>query len=286
MVNDKGKASLFPLRLWLFSSAFFVIASLCVLFGYIFIQGGRELSLSFLTNTPQGFPLGVEGGIWPAIVGSFWFTTIACAFGSFLALPTAIFLAFYAKTTLIVSLCHFLIHSMAGIPSIILGLFGYTFFVVTLGFGVSLLSGGLILGIMIFPFIEVRVEKTLLEFPNNITQASISLGITKTWTLFHLILPGCMGDIAKIIALGGSFAMGATAPILFTGAVLFAPSPRSIFSPAMALPNHLYILVGQGISISKAYGTALVLIVLLLILNVVPLVINMCRKEGQDVPYS
>lgn len=279
MRNNNGKTSHLSLRLWLFLSVFLVMASLCVIFGYIFIQGGSELSLSFLTNMPQGFPLGIDGGIWPAIVGSFWFTTIACIFASFLALPTAIFLAFYAKTTRIVSLCHFFIHSMAGIPSIILGLFGYTFFVVTLDFGVSILSGGLILGIMIFPFIEVRAEKTLLEFPKNIMQASISLGITKTWTLFHLILPGCIGNIASAIALGGSFAMGATAPILFTGAVLFAPSPRSIFSPAMALPNHLYILVGQGVSISKAYGTALVLIILLLVLNIVPLVIKMYRKE-------
>lgn len=279
MVNGEGRASHFALRLWLSASVFLVIASLCVILGYIFIQGGNELSLSFLTDMPQGFPLGVEGGIRPAIVGSFWFTAIACAFASFLALPTAIFLAFYAGSARTVSLCHFFIHSMAGIPSIILGLFGYAFFVITLGFGVSVLSGGLILGIMIFPFIEVRVEKTLSEFPEDIVQASISLGITKRWTLVHLVLPECIDDIAAAIVLGGSFAMGATAPILFTGAVLFAPSPHSFLSPAMALPYHLYILVGQGISISKAYGTSLVLVILLLILNIVPLIIKMYRKE-------
>ncbi|WP_286847775.1 MULTISPECIES: PstA family ABC transporter permease [Aminobacterium] len=268
------------IRIWLFISICLTFASLAIILGYIFIHGINELSIQFLLGTPQGFPLGIEGGIWPAIMGSLGFTSIACLFGSILAIPTAIWLVFYNKNLCITSLCHFFIYSMAGVPSIILGLFGYAFFVVTLKLGVSLLSGGLILGVMIFPFIEVRVEKSFREFPLQLVQASLALGVTRTWTLFHLVFPASLGDIASAIALGGSFAMGATAPILFTGAVLFAPVPRSLFSPAMALPNHLYILVGQGISLSKAYGTALVLIIILLALNSVPIFIRMHRKEG------
>jgi len=166
---------------------------------------------------------------------------------------------------------------MAGIPSIILGMFGYTLLILYFKINRSLLTASITLGIMIFPYIEVRIEKIMNEINSNIISTSYALGVSKFYTIFKLILPICREDIISAILLGGGFAMGATAPIILTGAVIFAPIPKSILSPVMALPFHLYILTGEGISLEKAYGTAAILIILLLIINVLSLILN--RKE-------
>ena len=169
---------------------------------------------------------------------------------------------------------------MAGVPSIVLGLFGYTLLVLYLRLGRTLLSGGITLGIMIFPYIQVRVEKTLKEVDKDIIDSSYALGVSKVYTLFKLILPICKADIVSAITLAGGFAMGATAPIILTAAVMFAPIPKSLSSPVMALPFHLYILTGEGISLEKAYGTALVLILILLIINILSVVLNIRRRQS------
>ncbi|TCO72685.1 PstA family ABC transporter permease [Marinisporobacter balticus] len=266
------------IKLWSILSGSILIFLVLYMNIYIFSKGKEGLSIDFLMDMPKGFPLGTDGGIFPAIIGSIYFTSIACFFAGMIAIATAIYLNFYCTNKRIYGGIHMVIQSTAGIPSIVLGLFGYTFLVVHLNFGISLLSGGMVLGIMIFPFIEVKVEKAFQEISKELIYASYALGISKAYTFFKIILPICFGEIISAIALAGGFAMGAVAPIIFTGGVLYAPEPKGIFSPAMALPYHLYILIGEGISIENAYKTAAVLLVLLLVLNSFSIFIGLFRK--------
>lgn len=268
-MNEKLKSTLF--KLWMIFSGIIVFSSIVFIFVYIIKNGIREINLEFIFSNPKGIPLGTEGGIFPAIVGSLLLMLIACIFATVLALSTAVYVVLYCESKRIESIVHIIVQCMAGVPSIVLGLFGYTLLVANLKLGRSLLSGGITLGVMIFPFIEVRAEKILREVSASIINSSYALGVSKAYTFFKLVLPICKGDIISAVTLAGGFAMGAAAPIILTGAVIFAPIPKSLSSPVMALPFHLYILTGEGISLEKAYATALVLIMLLFIINILAL---------------
>lgn len=276
-MSEKIKDYIF--KIWIILSTLAVFTAVTYIFGYIFGHGISSINMEFIFNDPKGMPMGAEGGIFPAIVGSLYLMIIACLFASILAISTAIYTVYYCEDKKTEGIIHLVVKCMAGIPSIVLGLFGYTLLVLNLKVGRSLLAAGITLGIMIFPYIEVRVEKILREVDKNIIDSSYALGVSKVHTLFKLILPLCKRDIISAITLAGGFAMGATAPIILTGAVLFAPIPKSLSSPIMALPFHLYILTGEGISLEKAYGTALILILILLIINIVSVVLNMSRRE-------
>lgn len=277
-MSEKAKDFIF--KIWIIISTIIVFTIVIYIFGYILKNGLDSISLEFIFSNPKGMPIGAEGGIFPAIVGSLYLMIIACVFASILAISTSIYTIFYCKSRRIESVIHLIVQSMAGIPSIVLGLFGYTLLVLHLKLGRSLLSGGITLGIMVFPYIQVRVEKTLREVKKSIIVSSYALGVSKFYTIFKLILPLCKADIVSVITMAGGFAMGASAPIILTAAVIFAPVPRSLSSPVMALPFHLYMLTGEGISLEKAYGTALVLIMILLIINISSLILNM--KKGND----
>lgn len=254
-----------------FAVAFFII-------GYILIKGSGTISAEFLLDSPRGFPLGSSGGVYPAIIGSLAFTGVACAVASLLAVSTALYLRFYCGSKRLSSIVRLVIESTAGMPSIVLGLFGYTLFVLKLGFGVSVLSGGLVLGIMIFPFIEVRVEKRLGEIEQDMLLSSYALGVSRYYTIKRLVLREALADIISSVALAGGFAMGATAPIILTGAVIYAKAPESIMSPAMALSYHLYVLVGEGAPLEYVYGTATVLVMLILAINGAAMLIGRMKR--------
>ncbi|HLR33851.1 MAG TPA: phosphate ABC transporter permease PstA [Tissierellales bacterium] len=260
-------------------SALIVIIVVAYIFIYIFKNGFKSINKEFIFGEPKGMPLGSEGGVFPAIVGSLSLMIIACIFASILAIATSIYLVFYCDSKRMDSIIHLIVQCMAGTPSIVLGLFGYTLLVLHLKLGRSLLSGGITLGIMIFPLIQIRVEKTLNEVDQRIINSSYALGVPKAYTILKLILPLCRVDIISAITLAGGFAMGASAPIILTAAVIFAPVPKSLSSPVMALPFHLYVLIGEGISLEKSYGTALVLIILLLIINIIASILSRKRKE-------
>lgn len=275
------KKSRYPiLKSWIILSAVIVISIILFIILFIFAKGIPFIDLQFLFDRPRGMPLGVEGGIFPAIMGSLYFTLIAVFFASIIAISVAVYIKFYAISSKITALMHLVIQSITGIPSIVLGLFGYSFLVVYLNMGVSLLAGGLTLGVMIFPFIEVRVEKILNEVDKEMIYSSYALGLSKSYTFFKLILPICFNDILSTITLAAGFAMGAAAPVIFTGAVINSSVPKSILSPAMALPYHLYILVGEGISLDMAYATASVLLILLFLINLLVLLAAYLRKVG------
>ena len=256
-------------RLWAYGSMVLVAGVIVFLFAFVFYEGSSVISWEFLTQAPSGAVLGEEGGIWPAIVGSLCFTATAVVLGGIPAIATALFLVFYCRRRRRVSgLIRLVVQCISGIPSIVLGLFAYSFLVRDLQWGRCILSAGVALGIMILPFIEVRAEKAFRELPQQMVRSSYALGCSRAYTIWKIVLPACRGELVSGIILGGCYAMGATAPMIFTGAVAYAGVPHSVMEPAMALPLHLYLLVAQGAtSMDTAYGTAFVMMAILLVSN-------------------
>ena len=192
--------------------------------------------------------IGTEGGILHAIVGSAWYTAIACGFGAVLGIATAVYQVCYCRSSRISSAISLVMQCMAGVPSIVMGLFGYSLLVLALGWGKCILAGGITQGIMILPFIQVRAEKALREVDPLLIRASYSLGVSRAYTIRKLVLGQCLPQLVSGVILGGCHAMGAAAPLIFTGAVIMSKVPKSVMKPAMALPYHLYMLLTQGTS--------------------------------------
>lgn len=205
-----------------------------------------------------------DNKIFSAMLGTFEIGVFSMIFGGILAIATAIYNVFYCRNKK-----HFLsaiIRCSAGIPSIILGLFGYHFFVIKMGFGRCMLASSLTLGIMIFPYIEIELEKCFNEVSRDLIDMSESLGVSREYMLVKLIFPMCKVEILNILTLASGFAMGATAPIILTGAIMYGKI-GDIMKPFMALPYHIYILTSEGISIEGAFTASSILLIMVLILN-------------------
>lgn len=260
----KGKMT----KLWAYVSIALVVASILFLFVYVFIRGAGTITWEFLSQPPKGAILGMEGGVWPAIVGSLCFTAVAIVLGGIPAIAAALYIVFYCENRRIEKAFHTVIRCISGIPSIVLGLFAYSFLVRELQWGRCILSSGVALGIMILPFVEVRAEKAFQELPKAVVLSSYALGCSKRYTIMKIVLPACKGEMISGLMLGGCYAMGATPPLIFTGGVAYASIPTSLMKPAMALPLHLYLLLAQGAtSFDMAYGTAFVMMTIILISN-------------------
>lgn len=237
---------------------------------FMVINGWRAISWEFLSQPPMESM--TKGGILPCIVG-----TVCLSFGAILtALPigiaSAIYLNEYARAGKVVRLIRLGINNLAGVPSVVFGLFGLGFFVVILDMGVSIAAGALTLGAMSLPVIIGSTEEALKSVPDTYREASLGLGATKWQTIWRVVLPSALPGILTGAILGISRAAGETAPIMFTGAVFFTPKlPTSIFNEVMALPYHIYVLATAGTEIEKTrhlqYGTAIVLIALVLGMN-------------------
>lgn len=249
------------------------------LFLYIFFKGYKVINLNFLLDVPQGMVLGQEGGIAPAIIGSFLSTFIACGVAGFFGIFTSIHLVFYEKNQRKIKIIQSIIKCIGGIPSIVFGLFGYTLFTLYFGFGKSIVSGGLTLGVMIFPVVEIRIEKSLREIDENILKASYSMGVSKFYTIYKIGIPYCLKEIIASILLGYNYAIGATAPIMFCMAVINSPISFDIKKPAMSLSYHLYTLMTQGISMEMAYGTAFILLALIVVVTIIFQILLRKRDE-------
>ena len=255
-------------QLWAYAGMGMAAAAVLFLFFYVFAQGASAISWEFLTQPPKGAVLGEEGGIFPAIMGSIAFTLTAIVLGTIPAIASALFMVFYCRSQRLEAAIRLVVQCISGIPSIVLGLFSYSFLVRDLGWGRCILSSGVALAIMILPFIEVRAEKAFRELPRSVIQSSYALGCSKAHTIVKIVLPACRGELVSGVILGGCYALGATAPLIFTGAVAYAAAPTSLMKPAMALPLHLYLLVAQGAtSMDIAYGTAFVMMALILVSN-------------------
>lgn len=266
------------ITLWVVISGILLFGIIVFLISFIFLKGYRVIDLEFIVGVPKGDILGVEGGIAPAIIGSFLSTGIATLISSILALGTAIYLNFYEKNRKIIEIVSFVIKCIGGVPSIVIGLFGYTVFTYYLGLGRSIIAGSLTLGIMIFPAIELKIDKLFKEVDRNIIYSSYSLGVSKSYTIIKVILSLCKEEIISALSLGYAYAIGATAPIMFCMAVLNSPISFNITKPTMTLSYHLYILITQGISEKMAYGTAVILLAMIILIIVFSRFI--IRKRG------
>ena len=261
----RAKVSL--VRIWATAACVLTLGTIFFLFAYIFAKGAGAITWEFLTESPKGMIIGTEGGILPAIVGSAWYTGIACLFGATLGICTAVYQVYYCRSQRLSNAIALVMQCMAGVPSIVMGLFGYTLLVRTLGWGKCILAGGITQGVMILPFIQVRAEKALREVDPALVSASYGLGMSRAYTIRRIVLPQCLPQLVSGVILGACYAMGAAAPLIFTGAVIIAKVPETVKKPAMALPYHLYMLLTQGTSSVNAYGTAFVMMMIVLVTN-------------------
>lgn len=250
-------------------------AALLVVVYFLVARGWRAINWTFLTQPPTDSM--TKGGILPCIIGTLCLSIGAIVVALPIGVVSAIYLNEYARPGRIVRIIRLGINNLAGVPSVVFGLFGLAFFVVYLDMGVSILAGSLTLGAMTLPVIIGSTEEALRGVPDTYREASLGLGATKWQTIRSVVLPAALPGILTGTILGLSRAAGETAPIMFTAAVFFTPSlPTSIFDEIMALPYHIYVLATAGTEIEATrplqYGTALVLIVLVLGLNLIAII--------------
>lgn len=252
------------------AAAIINIGSLLAIIGLIVVEALPGLSWEFLTEAPRNMM--TEGGIWPCLVGTFLLAAGALVIALPLGVMSAVYLHEYAKDSAWVTLTRLSIANLAGVPSIVFGLFGLTFFVVFCGFGVSLLSGILTLAVLSLPIIINTTEAALSQVPQEWREASLALGASRFETVTKVILPNALPGVLTGSILALSRAAGETAAIMYTGSVFFTPKDgASLFEPVMALPYHIYVMATSGTNIEATrplqYGTALVLLLLVLVMS-------------------
>jgi phosphate transport system permease protein len=256
----------------LLGSTFIVCLILTVILYDIFSKGFSSISWNFMSQLPtQGM---TKGGILPCIVGTVLLTFITTLFSVPFGVACAIYLNEYARPSMLTNIIRASIRNLAGIPSIIYGLFGLALFVQSLHLGTSILSAGLTLGLLSLPYIITTTEEALKRIPNSMREATLALGVTQFETIKDVVLPQALPGILTGIILTMSRAAGETAPILFTGVAFYINGiSTSLNNEFMALPYHLYMLSTQHQSIESvrplAYGTASVLILLVFMLNII-----------------
>jgi phosphate transport system permease protein len=252
-----------------------VIVPIILVVGVIIVQGLSAINAEFLFTAPRNGMR--EGGIWPAIVGTFWLTIGTAIFSVPLGVAIAIYLSEYARDNKFTRTIRLAIINLAGVPSIVYGLFGLGLFVLALGFGSSILAGSLTLSIMTLPVIISTAEEALRSVPQSFRTVSISLGGTKWQTIRKVVLPNALPGIITGVILGLERAAGETAPILFTVAAFYLPTlPKSILDKTMALPYHLFVISTQvpGMPLQLQFGTALVLMVFVLSMTLIATIIR------------
>ncbi len=262
-----------------------IVAILLIIFGFVFLKGAKTLSWEFLTDIPrEGM---IKGGIFPAIVGTLYLTVLSMLFAAPIGILSGIYMAEYAKNKRIKYIIDLMTNNLAGIPSIVFGLFGMALFVLSLNFGDSILSGSLTLAILTLPVIIRATEEAFKDIPNSLREASLSLGATKLQTIFYVVLPVAMPRIITGVILSLGRVAGETAPILFTVAAYYLPKvATSVWDPTMALPYHLYVISTSGTDLEKAqpvaFGTALVLLAIVLFFNLIATYIRnrYAKKHG------
>lgn len=265
---------------------YLVLATLLLFLYDIGSKGGGAISWEFLTKPPRRGM--TEGGIFPAIMGTFLVTIVT----AFLAVPlgmfAAIYLNEYAKQTRATRIIRLSIRNLSGVPSIVYGLFGVILFVNIMKFGTSIFSAGLTLGLLTLPWTITASEEALKTVPNSYREGALALGATKWQAIRTNVLPYALPGMLTGTVLGLARAAGETAPIMFTGAAFYLPYlPNSPGDQFMALPYHLYIMATQHHAISQvrplAYGTALVLIVLVLGMNMAAVIIRYRLRKKMRV---
>ena len=259
-----------------------IVTVLFIILAFIIIKGAKVVNWDFITTPPTDGMKG--GGIWPAIVGTFYIMLGSALFAFPLGIMSGIYMHEYAKSGRVIRFIRMMTNNLAGIPSIVFGLFGMSLFVNFFGFGDSILAGSLTLGLLALPLVIRTTEEALKAIPDSFREGSLALGATKLQTIRRVILPMAMPNIITGLILALGRVSGETAPILFTCAAYFLPQlPQSVFDQCMALPYHLYVLATSGTDMEKkiliASGKALVLVVIILLVN---LLANALRNYFQN----
>ena len=253
-------------KILIWSTALFVLVILVSIIMYVLIKGLPVITWEFLTDIPRS--MGRSGGVASTIVGTLMVTAVAIIIAIPFGIGTAFYLAEYTRENFVKQIIRFSAESLAGIPSIVYGLFGFIFFVIYLNLGWSILSGGLTMAIMILPTIIRTAEEAIRSVPNAYREVSFSLGGTKWQTIFRAVFPSAVRGITNGVILSVGRCVAETAAVILTaGSALRMPS--SIFSPTRTMAVHFYILAREGISMENAYGTAALLILLIFLINVV-----------------
>mgnify|MGYP005832062951 CR=1 FL=1 len=242
------------------------LALLVFIIGYITLRGFPQISGVFLLEPVRD--MGRAGGIYSTVVATAYVTAIALAVATPLGVGTAIYLTEYTSEGWLVSAVRFGAECLAGVPSIILGLFGFVLFVLKLGLGWCVLSGGLTLAVMVLPTIIRTSEEAIKTVPREYREVCYSLGIAKWPTITRVVLPAALPGIVTGIVLSIGRSVGETAVVLFTAGAAIG-TPGSLLDSGRTLAVHFYILAREGISMPNAYGTAFVLIVTILVINTV-----------------
>ena len=258
------------LFLWL--SMGFVLLVLGGILGFLILQGAGSLSWSFLVEPPRNGM--TEGGILTPLVGTVQLIAVSMAFAFPVGVFTAVYLNEYARDDGFTRTLRLAVRSLAGVPSVVFGLFGFSFFCVFLRMGASLLAAGLTLGCLALPVIVGAAEVALQNVPQDYRDASFGLGATRWQTIRRVVLPAALPSILTGAILSVGRVAGETAPIIFTGAAFFTPGlAKSLFQSVMALPYHVLVLATAGTQIEKTrpiqYGTVLVLLILVLGISLV-----------------
>ncbi|MFH1046285.1 MAG: phosphate ABC transporter permease PstA [Candidatus Omnitrophota bacterium] len=260
---------------FLFLATLLVVVPVGLIVVVIVQKGLPAITWQFLSDIPrQGMR---AGGIFPAIIGTIYLVGGAIIFALPIGLLAAIYLSEYARDNILTRLIKLAIVNLAGVPSVVYGLFGLALFVVFFKFGASILSGSLTLGIMILPLIITASREALESVPYSFREVSLSCGASKWQTIRYVVLPNAIPGILTGTILGLGRAAGETAPILFTVAAFYLPQlPKSLFDQAMALPYHLYVISTQVPNVDEKvrYGTALVLLTMVLVMNLVAILIR------------
>jgi phosphate transport system permease protein len=253
---------LFHMIVWLFS--LITLAALLIIVGYIMYRGVGHISWEFITDRPSF--MGKKGGIFPIIIGTLYVTGVALIIAAPIGIAAAVYFVEYSKEGRLVRTIRMFTEVLAGIPSIIIGLFGFAFFVVFLGFGWSVLSGGLSVSLMILPILIRSAEEALKTVPLSYREGSLSLGASKWETTYKIVLPCCKKGILTGLILSMGRVVGETAVIMLTvgGALKL---PVSLFDSTRTMSLHMYILAAEGISQEKAFATAALLIFIILVIN-------------------
>jgi phosphate transport system permease protein len=250
---------------------------------YIVVRGVPALSWEFLTAMPRE---GMRaGGILPAIIGTLYLTLGTAVFAVPLGVAAGVYIAEYAADNAWTRLIRIAIINLAGIPSVVYGLFGFGLFVIFLGFGTSILAASLTLAIMTLPVIISTTEEALRAVPQSFRVVSVSLGATRWQTIGRVVLPQALPGILTGVILGLERAAGETAPILFTGAAFFLPRlPQSPLDATMALPYHIFVISTQvpGMPVQIQFGTVLVLLVFVLGMNLVATLIRSRARARRE----
>ncbi|MDR0970593.1 MAG: phosphate ABC transporter permease PstA [Lentimicrobiaceae bacterium] len=249
-----------------------VVGILFWILGFLLVKGMGVLSWEFITTAPKNEM--TSGGIFPAIVGTLCLVTGSMLVAFPIGVMSGIYLNEYARNGWTVRFIRIMTNNLSSIPSIVFGLFGMALFVNTLGFGDSILAGSLTLGLLVLPIVIRTTEESLKAIPDTFRNGSRALGASQLQTIYKVVLPIAFPNIMTGLILSIGRVSGETAPILFTVAAYFLPKlPTSIFDQVMALPYHLYVLATSGTDLEAArpmaYGTALVLILIVLLMNII-----------------